>query len=110
LETVYHNVSADPENEEYPCMSDQEPLNPGEPLLDPKSSEALMRMLIGALLFRLGGEETFTEAELDEIRVSVGGVQVFYVPESPGHPEGRYILRIRDPQKAAELALRGVEI
>lgn len=91
-------------------MSDQEPLNPGEPLLDPKSSEALMRMLIGALLFRLGGEETFTEAELDDIRVTVGGVQIMWASESPGHPEGRYILRIRDPQRAAELAKKGIEI
>jgi hypothetical protein len=92
-------------------MSDQDP---ERPILDPKTTDALMRMLIGALLFRLGGEETFTEPELDEIMKSVGGVQILYVPGDPDryadHPMNRYVLRVRGSLRAAEIAEKGFTI
>jgi hypothetical protein len=95
----------------YPEDEYLDPINPDRPLLDPKSSEALMRMLIGALLFRLGGEESFTESALQEIMLAVGGVQILYVAsKDPGNPQGRYVLRVRDPQRAAEIVKRGITL
>jgi hypothetical protein len=95
----------------YPDEAFSEPVNPDRPLLDPKSSEALMRLLIGALLFRLGGEETFTESALQDIMVTVGGVQILYiVSKDPENPEGRYVLRVRDPRRAAEIVEKGMAL
>jgi hypothetical protein len=35
----------------------------------------MMRMLLGCLLYRLGGAQTFTAAEIDEICKEVKGIQ-----------------------------------
>lgn len=94
-----------------PRYDDHEPVNPEQPLLDPKSSDALMRMLIGALLFRLGGEETFTEEELNDIMETVGGVQILYLAsQSPHDLRGKYVLRVRDPRRAAEIVKKGIAL
>lgn len=100
-----------------PRYDDLEPVNPEKPLLDPKSSDALMRMLIGALLFRLGGEETFTEEELNDIMENVGGVQILYVapramidPVTHDVSRGKYVLRVRDPRRAAEIVKKGIAL
>ena len=94
-----------------PRYDDREPVNPEQPLLDPKSSDALMRMLIGALLFRLGGEETFTEEELNDIMETVGGVQILYAAsQSPHDLRGKYVLRVRDPRRAAEIVKKGIAL
>lgn len=62
-------------------------------------TEPLMRLFLGLLLFRLGGEQTFTPAEMDEIKQTVAGVS-FFVTE-----DGRLGARTRGPlpaQKAIE--------
>jgi hypothetical protein len=38
-------------------------------------TEAMMRMMLGCLLYRLGGQQTFTGAEIHEICESIQGVQ-----------------------------------
>jgi hypothetical protein len=47
-------------------------------MLDPKDplNEVLMRTFLGCLLFRLGGEQTFTPEEMHDIQESVAGVQI----------------------------------
>lgn len=59
----------------------------------PINGEVLSRMMLGCLLYRLGGEQTFTPEEIDEIRKYVSGVQ-FFVAE-----DDRIILRTRGPQQ-----------
>lgn len=93
----------------HPDEAEPESSEPLRAQLDPVHSESLMRMLLGALLYRLGGEESFTEQALDDIMNTVGGVQVIYIPDA-GDATGRYILRVRDPQRAAEIAERGLTI
>lgn len=39
-------------------------------------TETLLRLFIGLLVFRLGGEQTFTPQEIKEIQGVVGGVQI----------------------------------
>jgi hypothetical protein len=56
-----------------------------------KNQEALMRLFLGLLLFRLGGEQTFTPAEIDDIRDTVQGVTWFTTDE------GRIGIRTRGP-------------
>lgn len=46
-------------------------LHPKDPLND-----VLMRTFLGCLLFRLGGEQTFTPEEMHDIRQMVSGVQI----------------------------------
>lgn len=41
-----------------------------------KATFDLMVMMMGCLLFRLGGQEIFTIAEIDSIRESVGRVRI----------------------------------
>lgn len=40
-------------------------------------SDRLVRLILGCLLFRLGGEQSFTEAEIDFICQDVRGIQIF---------------------------------
>ena len=40
-------------------------------------TEAMLRMMLGLLLYRLGGEQTFTSTEMDEIRMIVQGVTIY---------------------------------
>ena len=44
--------------------------------------EGLYVQLIGWLLFRLGGEQTFGAHEIDEIQKTVGGVRVAVVTKA----------------------------
>ena len=48
-----------------------------ETQLDP-----VMRLMLGCLLFRLGGEQIFTADEINEIKTVVAGVQVFAIEEN----------------------------
>ncbi len=67
--------------------------------LDAKTEESLSRLMLGCLLFRLGGEQSFTADEIDEIKKTVGGVQVFLTPDD------KIIVRAKSPEayeKAAE--------
>lgn len=64
-----------------------------------EQTEAMLRMMLGLLLFRLGGQQTFTPTEMDEIRQTVQGVTI-YAGEND-----QIILRTRGPeavQKAIE--------
>lgn len=55
-------------------------------------TESMLRMMLGLLLYRLGGEQTFTAGEMDEIRKIVQGVTI-YAGEND-----QIILRTRGPQ------------
>lgn len=55
-------------------------------------SDKLVRLILGCLLFRLGGEQTFTAEEIDFICQDVRGIQIFLA-------EGdKLILRTRGEQ------------
>lgn len=82
---------------------------PEKPQLDPKLSDALLRMFLGALVYRLGGEETFTESELQDIMLYVGGVQILTTLATETD-EGRYTLRVRDVKTATEMGEKGLKI
>jgi hypothetical protein len=55
-------------------------------------SEHLQRMFLGCLLFRLGGEQSFTPEEIDLIRAEVKGVQFFVTDDN------RIVLRVRNEE------------
>jgi hypothetical protein len=57
-------------------------------------SDALNRMMIGLLLFRLGGEQRFTMDEIDDIRTLIGGVQIYVEPDGSA-----VILRAKTPEQ-----------
>ena len=56
------------------------------------TSELLQRMFLGCLLYRLGGEQSFTPEEIDDIRAEVKGVQFFTTEDN------RIILRVRNEE------------
>lgn len=56
----------------------------------PLDGEVLSRMMLGCLLYRLGGEQTFTPEEINEIRTMVVGVQFFATDD------GKIVLRTRN--------------
>ena len=68
-----------------------------------KTGDVLMRLMLGCLLFRLGGEQTFTPQEIDEIKNSVGGVQVLATDQDT------IVLRVRTPESYTDLIDRGAE-
>lgn len=68
---------------------------PTLPVLD----EALMRLFLGLLTFRLGGEQMFTWKEIDEIKETVKGI-TWFVTE-----DGRIGIRTRGPL-ACEQAMK----
>lgn len=45
-------------------------------------TEALWRLMLGCLLFRLGGEQTFTPDEITDIQSIVQGVQIILVDDT----------------------------
>ena len=55
-------------------------------------TEALWRMMLGLLLYRLGGQQTFTPSEIDEIRKTVQGVTIF------AGDNDSIVLRTRGPE------------
>lgn len=63
-----------------------------EPINTANLSEHLQRMFLGCLLYRLGGEQSFTPEEVDAIRSEVAGVQ-FFVAEGD-----KIILRVRNKE------------
>lgn len=71
-------------------------------ILNQEQSEILMRLFIGAMCYRLGGEVTFTPDQLQSIQEEVGGVQVGY-----DAARGTYVLRVRDHGRAKEIAEAG---
>lgn len=60
--------------------------------------EPILRLMLGCLLFRLGGEQTFTVQEIDEIKTVVQGVQVFALEDD------RIMIKSRGPE-AVERAI-----
>lgn len=53
------------------------PCVPRRRSMEARETDSLMRMMLGMLLFRLGGEQTFTLDEYEYIRGEVKGVQIF---------------------------------
>lgn len=62
----------------------------------PNLGNELSRLFIGCLLFKLGGEIHLTAEEIDEIKKSVGGVQIFL------HGDDGFILRVKTPESIME--------
>lgn len=63
-----------------------------------EQTEAMLRMMLGLLLYRLGGQQTFTPDEMDAIRQVVQGVTIY------AGDNDKIILRTRGPQ-AVEQAI-----
>lgn len=55
-------------------------------------SDKLVRLILGCLLFRLGGEQTFTSEEIDFICLDVRGIQLFLSEDN------KLVLRTRGEQ------------
>ena len=64
-------------------------------------SDKLLRLILGCLLFRLGGEQTFTEAEIDFICADVKGIQISTTED------GKLLLRTRNPETVAKAIEKG---
>ena len=71
--------------------------------MEPDETNALMRLMLGLLLFRLGGEQTFTLEEYEYITKEVAGVQIHATAE------GGIILRTRG-HEAVEKAMENGSI
>lgn len=72
--------------------------------MDAINTEALSRMFLGLLVFRLGGEATFTAEEIDEIRESVEGVQFIATHD------GKIIVRCRNHEACDRAIDKGYAI
>jgi hypothetical protein len=70
----------------------------------PHETDSLLRMMLGMLLFRLGGEQSFTLAEYEYIRKEVGGVQIF------ADEEGTITLKVRNHAVATKALDEGTAI
>lgn len=66
----------------------------------PKSGDDLTRLMLGCLLFRLGGEQTFTPEEIDDIKEVVGGVQVLLTSANA------IIVRVKTPEAYKDIEAR----
>ena len=64
-------------------------------------TETLLRLFIGLLVFRLGGEQTFTPKEIKEIQEVVGGVQIILLDNDI------ILLRSTNPLRAIEAVQDG---
>jgi hypothetical protein len=67
-----------------------------EPLESPDPMETLTRMMIGLLLYRLGGEQSFSPEEIREIQDYVAGVQIFV------SDDGNFVVRSKTPGQLSE--------
>lgn len=67
--------------------------------------DSLTRMILGLLVYRLGGEQTFTISEIDEIRQVIHGVQIFL--SSDGN---KIIVRARGREYVEDLKANGAMI
>lgn len=61
-----------------------------------ETGDTLSRLFLGCLLFKLGGEVTLTPAEIDDIKKTVGGVQILLT-----HDES-FVLRVKTPEAYQE--------
>lgn len=68
-----------------------------------KQGSDLIRLMAGCLLFRLGGEQSFSAEEIDDIKKTVGGIQVLLTPDN------RILVRSRSPESYSDLIDRGAE-
>lgn len=57
-----------------------------------REMEALLRMGLGLLLFRLGGQQSFTTQEITDIQATVAGIQLY------ADDDGTLHLRTRSPE------------
>lgn len=57
-----------------------------------ETGDTLSRLFLGCLLFKLGGEITLTPDEIDEIKKTVGGVQILLTPDDS------FVLRVKTPE------------
>lgn len=65
-------------------------------------AEALRRTFLCCLLYRLGGEQTFTPEEIQEIRLCVSRVQIIATHDN------KIVLRTRGPESPPEMLGTGV--
>lgn len=65
-------------------------------------SDRLVRLILGCLLFRLGGEQTFTAEEIDFICRDVKGIQLFLTEDH------KLLLRTRGEDAVLDAAEKGV--
>jgi len=61
-----------------------------------ETGDTLSRLFLGCLLFKLGGEVTLTPSEIDDIKKTVGGVQILLT-----HDES-FVLRVKTPEAYQE--------
>lgn len=66
------------------------------------TGDALVRLMIGCLLFRLGGEQSFTLQEISDIRHQVAGVQVLLTEDE------RILVKVRTNESYQDLKQQGV--
>jgi hypothetical protein len=72
-----------------------------EPMSD-LESERLVRLILGCLLFRLGGEQIFTAEEIDFICQDVRGIQLYLTEDN------KLLLRTRGEQATEAFKENGV--
>lgn len=65
-------------------------------------SDKLVRLILGCLLFRLGGEQSFTAEDIDYICQDVRGIQLFLTEENT------LVLRTRGEQALDAAKDKGV--
>lgn len=68
----------------------------------PISLDTVTRMALGLLLYRLGGEQSFSVEEMDEIRGIVAGVAMFVTPD------GKLLLRTKSPEQTERAREEGM--
>lgn len=68
----------------------------------PVSIDTVTRMALGLLLYRLGGEQSFTVEEMDDIRATVAGVAIFITPE------GKLLFRTKTPGQTQQAREEGM--
>lgn len=66
------------------------------------TGDALVRLMIGCLLFRLGGEQSFTPQEISDIQQQVAGVQVLLTEDD------RILVKVRTNDSYQDLKHQGV--
>lgn len=64
--------------------------------MKPLDNDALMRLFLGLLVFRLGGEQSFSAEEINDIRENVQGVQILLTENN------RIVLRTRNNESCEQ--------
>ena len=70
--------------------------------MEKMESDKLLRLALGLLLFRLGGEQSFSEAEIDFICEDVKCIQLSVTEDS------KLLMRVRGDKAIISAAERGV--